>query len=51
MTCSGFEEIGYQAPLCTSGGLSGLTTGGHYNRARRIHEVMFEAFERFLFEI
>ena len=50
LQCSGFEEIVYQARMCTSGSLSGVMTGGHYNRAWRIHEVMFEAFERVLYK-
>ena len=45
---SGFEEIVYQARLCTSGSLNGVMTGGHYNRAWRIHESMSEAGGKFL---
>lgn len=32
MTGSGFEEIVYQAGLCTSGSMTGLISGKHYNR-------------------
>lgn len=45
---SGFEDIVYQARLCTSGSLNGVMTGGHYNRAWRVHEVVHEALERSL---
>ena len=48
--CSGFEEVVYQAIICTSGSLSGVMSGVHYNRAWRVHEVMYEAFERVLYK-
>ena len=32
VTGSGFEEIVYQAGLCTSGSMNGLLSGKHYNR-------------------
>ena len=47
---SGFEDIVYQARLCTSGSLNGVMTGNHYNRAWRTHEVVHEALERSLFK-
>ena len=43
---SGFEEIVYQAGLCTSGGLKGVLSGKHYNRSWLIHECFAEAIER-----
>ena len=42
---SGFEEIVYQTNLCTSGSLNGVLSGGHYNRAWRVHEIIYESFE------
>ena len=47
---SGFEEIVYQTNLCTSGSLNGVLSGGHYNRAWRVHEIIYELFERVLFK-
>ena len=32
VTGGGFEEIVYQAGLCTSGSMNGLLYGKHYNR-------------------
>lgn len=43
---SGFEEIVYQANLCTSGSLQGVLSGKHYNRSWLINECFSEAIER-----
>ena len=43
---SGFEDIEFQAELCTSGSLQGVLAGSHYNRAWAVHRVMSESFER-----
>jgi hypothetical protein len=48
VSSSGFEDIVYQASVCTSGSLMGAMKGSHYNRARRIHTTMSEALERLL---
>ena len=34
---SGFEDIVFQANLCTSGSLRGVISGTHYNRAWIVH--------------
>ena len=47
---SGFEEVVYQAGLCTSGGIKGVLSGKHYNRSWMIHECFTEALERLFFE-
>ena len=47
---SGFEEVVYQAGLCTSGGIKGVLSGKHYNRSWRIHECFAEAIERLFCE-
>ncbi len=47
---SGFEEIVYEAGLCTSGGIKGVLTGKHYNRSWVIHECFAEAIERLFVE-
>ena len=47
---SGFEEVVYQAGLCTSGGIKGVLSGKHYNRSWRIHECLAEAIERLFCE-
>lgn len=46
----GFEEVVYQAGLCTSGGIKGVLSGKHYNRSWRIHECFAEAIERLFCE-
>ena len=43
---SGFEELVYQAGLCTSGGIKGVLSGKHYNRTWKIRESFAEAIER-----
>lgn len=47
---SGFEEIVYQAGLCTSGGINGVLTGKHYNRSWMVHECFAEGIERLFWE-
>ena len=46
MSGSGFEDIVYQADLCTSGGIKGVISGKHYNRAWSIHECLSETIHR-----
>ena len=48
LTESGFEDIVYQAGVCTSGSLNGVLTRSHYNRAWFVHNVVSEALERLL---
>ena len=43
---SGFEEVVYQAGLCTSGGIKGVLSGKHYNRSWMVHESFAEAIDR-----
>ena len=43
---SGFEDLVYQAKLCTSGSLQGVLVGSHYNRAWAVHRVVSESLER-----
>ena len=50
VTGSGFEEVVYQAGLCTSGGIKGVLSGKHYNRSWMIHECFAEAIERLFCE-
>ena len=45
---SGFEDILFQAGLCSSGSIAGLLSGKH-NRNWLLHEALSEALER-LFE-
>ena len=47
---SGFEDVVYQADLCTSGGMKGVLSGKHYNRAWSIHECFSEAVHRLFYE-
>ena len=43
---SGFEDISFQAELCSTGSLFGVLSGSHYNRAWVVHSAMSEAMER-----
>ena len=43
---SGFEDLVYQAELCTSGSLQGVLVGSHYNRAWAVQRVVSESSER-----
>ncbi|XP_065053916.1 uncharacterized protein LOC135682802 [Rhopilema esculentum] len=46
VTGSGFEEIVYQAGMCTSGGIKGAISGKHYNRSWLVNECVAEAIDR-----
>ena len=50
VTESGFEDVLYQADLCTSGGIKGVLSGKHYNRSWNIHECLSEALHRLFLE-
>ena len=43
---SGFEDILFQAGLCSAGNLNGLLSGKHYNRCWLLHESFSEAIIR-----
>ena len=45
---SGFEDVVFQAGLCTSGSLNGVIKASHYNRAWFVHSLFSEALERLL---
>ena len=47
---SGFEEIAFQTGICSSGNLSKVLSGKHYNRCWKIHEAFAEALERIFIE-
>ena len=44
---SGFEDVLYQADLCTSGGINGVLSGKHYNQPWAVHKCLSEALYRF----
>ena len=48
---SGFEDIVFQAGVCSSGSLNGVLSGSHYNRGWTIHSVLSEALERLSFSM
>ena len=50
VTNSGFEEIVYQARMCSVGGIKPVLLGKSYNMCWRIHEVVAEAISRFFQE-
>ena len=47
---SGFEDIVFQANICSSGCLNGILNGSHYNRCWAIHSLMYEVLTRLLTE-
>ena len=47
---SGFEDVVYQSNLCTSGGITGVISGKHYNRSWDVHECFAEAVDRLFCE-
>ena len=50
VTGSGFEDIIYQAELCTTGGIKGVLPGKLYNRSWMVHECFAEAIDRLFCE-
>ena len=50
VSSSGFEDVLYQADLCTSGSIKGVLAGKHYNRAWAVHECLSEALHRLFIE-
>ena len=44
----GFEDVVFQAGLCTSGSLNGVIKESHYNRAWFVNSLFSEALERLL---
>ena len=47
---SGFEDIVYEANMCTSRGIKGVLSGKHYNRSWTVHECFAEALNRLFLE-
>ena len=47
---SGFEDVLFQAGLCSSGSITGVMSGKHYNRCWLVHEAFSEALERLFIE-
>lgn len=45
VTGSRFEDVLFQAGLCSSGSVNALLSGKHYNRCWLLHEVFLEALE------
>ena len=48
VSASGFEDVIYQAELCSSKSLQGVLVGSLYNRAWAVHTALSEALERML---
>ena len=48
MKGSGFSEIVIESGICASGSLDRVMSGKHFNRAQRVHKLLFEALERLL---
>ena len=51
MIGSGWEELILDADICSSGSLSKVISGKHYNRALRVHVTMLDALERLLLKV
>ena len=47
---SGFEDVIFQAGICSSGSMNGVMSGSYYNRSWAVHGLFSEALERLLFE-
>lgn len=47
---SGFEDVIFQAGLCSSGSITGVMSGKHYNRCWLVHEAFSEVLERLFTE-
>jgi hypothetical protein len=48
---SGFEDVLFQASLCSSGSITGVMSGKHHNiRCWLVHEAFSEALERLFIE-
>ena len=47
---SGFEDVIFQADICSSGSMNGAISGPHYNRSWAVDGLFSEALERLLFE-
>ena len=47
---SGFEDVVFQAGVCSTGSLNGVLSGSHYNRCWTVHSVIGEALERLCLE-
>ena len=48
---SEFEDVIFQAGVCSTGSLNGVLSGSHYNRYWTVHSVMREALERLCMEL
>ena len=48
---SGFEDIIFQADICSTGSLNGVLSGSHYNRGWTVHGILAEALERLPFKM
>ena len=44
----GFSEIIIESGICASGSLDRVVSGRHFNRALRVHQLLFEALERLM---
>ena len=47
---SRFEDLAFQAGVCTSGGIKSVLSGSHYNRAWTVQSIFLEPLERLLFK-
>ena len=51
MRCSGLEEVLIGSGICASGSIQQVLTNKHYNRALRVHKIVYEVLERILLQI
>ena len=51
MRCSGLQEVLIESKTCAGGSIEQGLTGKHYNRALRVHKVVYEALERILRQV
>ena len=48
LSLSGFEDVIFQAGLCSSGTINSILCRSHYNRAWSIHNIISKAVEQLL---
>ena len=51
MRCSGFQEILIESGICASSSIKQIMRGKHYDRALRVHKIVYEALERLLLDV
>ena len=51
LRCNALQEVLIESKICAGGSIEQGLTGKHYNRALRVHKVVYEALERILRQV